>query len=182
MGERPELSLWEGLAPAPDPRWPRGRQHPLAAGSILWRPVALAVGAMRSGGRSLYAVAQWGRGHPELAQSLGFTREQTPCLAPLNPAFRRLAGAAFAAALSQGALAAWPAEGVVPAGAGKALRGLPGDELTGGRLVAAYAVATGLVVGQRGVRSRPKASELGAGRELLAGLAWAGKVVTGDAL
>ena len=35
---------------------------------------------------------------------------------------------------------------------------------------------------KRGVRSQPKSSELAAGRELLAGLALAGKVVTGDAL
>ena len=33
---------------------------------------------------------------------------------------------------------------------GKALRGLHGDELPGVRLVAAYAVGAGLVVGQKG--------------------------------
>ena len=144
MGERPGLSLREGLAQAPEPRWPRGRRHPLAA--IL----ALAVGAMLGGCRSLYAIAQWGRGHPELARSLGFTREQPPGVAPLHPAFRRWAGVAFAAVLSQGALAALPAAASVLAGDGKALRGLHGDELTGGRMVAAYAVAAGLVVGQKG--------------------------------
>lgn len=75
-----------------------------------------------------------------------------------------------------------PAEGAVLAVDGKALRGLHGDELPGAPVVAAYAVATGLVVGQRGVRNRPKASELAAGRELLADLDLAGKVVTGAAL
>ena len=62
MGEGPELSLREVLAQAPDPRCPRGRQHPLA------------VCVMPGGGRNLYALAQWGRSHPELAQSRGFTR------------------------------------------------------------------------------------------------------------
>ena len=144
MGERPDLSLREGLAQAPDPRWPRGRRHPLTA--IL----ALSVCAMLGGGRSLYAIAQWGRTHPELAQSLGFTREQPPCVAPLHHIFRRLAGAAFEDALSQWAMAALPAEASVLAVDGKALRGLHGDERPGGRLVAAYTVETGLVVGQKG--------------------------------
>ena len=146
MGEGPELSLREVLEQAPDPRWPRGRRHPLAA--IL----ALAVCAMLGGCRSLYAIAQWGRAHPELAQALGFTREQPPPprVAPLHHIFRRLDVVAFADALSQGGLAALPAEGAILAVDGKALRGRPGDELPGVRLVAAYAVAAGLVVGQKG--------------------------------
>ena len=41
---------------------PRGVRHPLAA--IL----ALSVCAMLSGARSLYAIAQWGREHSQLAQ------------------------------------------------------------------------------------------------------------------
>ena len=144
MGEGPELSLREGLARVPDPRWPRGRRHPLAA--IL----ALAVCAMLGGRRRRYAIAQWGRTHLELAQSLGFTREQTPYVATLHHIFRRLDVAAFEEALSQWAAAALPAEGAVLAVDGKALRGLHGDELPGVRLVAAYAVETGLVVGQKG--------------------------------
>ena len=155
MGERQALSLREGLAQAPDPRWPRGRRHPLAA--IL----ALAVCAMLGGCRSLYAIAQWGRGHSELAQALGFTREQTSGAAPLHPAFRRLAGAAFEDALSQGSLAALPAEGAVLAGDGKALRGLHGDELPGVRLVAAYAVDAGLVAGQKGGKEPAQSQGIG---------------------
>ena len=143
MGERPELSLREGLEQAPDPRWPRGRRHPLAA--IL----SLAVCAMLGVGRSLYAIAQWGRTRPELG-ALGFTREQTPCVAPLHHIFRRLDVVAFEDALSRWAMAALPAEASLLAVDGKALRGLHGDERPGGRLVAAYAVAAGLVVGQRG--------------------------------
>ena len=144
MEEGQALSLREVLAQVPDPRWPRGRRHPLAA--IL----ALSVCAMLGGCRSLYAIAQWGRTHPELARSLGFTRERTPCVATLHHIFRRLDVVAFEDALSQWALAALPAEGDVLAVDGKALRGLHGDELPGVRLVAAYAVDAGLVVGQKG--------------------------------
>ena len=144
MGEGQALSLREVLERAPDPRWPRGQRHPLAA--IL----ALSVCAMLGGCRSLYAIAQWGREHPELARSLGFTRERTPCVATLHHIFRRLDVAAFEDALSQWAMAALPAEGAVLAVDGKALRGLHGDELPGVRLVAAYAVDAGLVVGQKG--------------------------------
>ena len=86
MSERLALSLREALAQVPDPR---GRRHPLAA--IL----ALAVCAMLGDCRSLYAMAQWGRECPELAQALGFTQEQTPCVATLHHVFRRLDVAAF---------------------------------------------------------------------------------------
>ena len=102
MGEGPELSLREALASVPDPRHPQGRRHPLAA--IL----ALAVGAMLGDGRSLYAIAPWGRDHPELTQALGFTRAQTPCVATWHHVFRRLDVAAFEDALTQGSLAAAP--------------------------------------------------------------------------
>ena len=67
-----------------EPRKPKGVRHPLPA------VLALAVCAMLSGGRSLYAIAQWGREHPQLAQSLGFSLEQTPCVATLHHVFRRL--------------------------------------------------------------------------------------------
>ena len=139
-----ELQLRAVLEQVPDPRKPRGRRHPLAA--IL----ALAVCAMLSDCRSLYAIAQWGREHPELAQAPGFTREQTPCVATLHHVFRRLDAAAFETALSQWALAALPEGAAAIAVDGKALRGLHGDELPGVRLVAAYAVGAGLVVGPKG--------------------------------
>ena len=144
MGEGPELSLREALASVPDPHHPQGRRHPLAA--IL----ALAVGAMRGDGRRWYAIAPWGREHPELTQALGFTRAQTLGVATLHHVSRRLAGAAFEDALTRWALAAAPDQRSVLAGDGKALRGLHGDELPGGRLVAAYAVEAGLGVGQKG--------------------------------
>ena len=47
-----------------------------------------------------YAMSQWARVLPALAQALGFTREHTPGVAALRHVFRRLDVAAFAAALS----------------------------------------------------------------------------------
>jgi hypothetical protein len=49
-------------------------------------------------------MTQWGREHLELAQTLGFTREQAPCVATLHLVFSRLDKAAFEAALKDGAL------------------------------------------------------------------------------
>ena len=134
----------EGLADVPDPRSARGIRHPLAA------IMALSVCAMLGGARSLYAIAQWGREHPELAQVLGFSRERTPCVATLHHVFRRLDLDAF-----EGVVSAW-AQGALQEGDeavavdGKALRGIHGDELPGVRLVAAYAHHSGLVLGQKG--------------------------------
>ena len=139
---------------------------------------------MPGGGRNLYALAQWGRSHPELAQSRGFTSLPSPPalpqnpariivtppqpplppgVAPLPPVFRRWDGVAFAAALSRWAVAALPAGSSVLAVDGKALLGLHGDELPGARLVAAYAVAAGLVVGQKGVSGSLKPASWGPG-------------------
>ena len=136
--------LLEALKGIEDPRKPRGVRHPLSA--IL----ALSVCAMLGGARSLYAIAQWGREHPQMAQSLGFSREQTPCVATLHHLFRRLDVEAFESALSH-----WAQETMGEAEAtiaidGKALRGIHGEELPGVRLVAAYARESGLVVGQKG--------------------------------
>ena len=143
MGERPEFSLREGLASVPDPRHPPGRRHPLAG--IL----ALAVCAMLGDGCSWYAIAQGDQEHPELTQAWGFAKAQPLGVATGHHIFRRLAGAASAAALIQGARADKPTGLSALVGDGKALRGLPGDELTGGRLVAAYALEAGLRVGQK---------------------------------
>ena len=87
--------LLEVLETVPDPRSAHGLRHPL--GAVL----ALSVCAMLCGARSLYAIAQWGREHPELADTLGFTRKETPCVATLHQLFRRLDVDAFEAALSR---------------------------------------------------------------------------------
>ena len=87
--------LLEALREIEDPRRPKGVRHPLSA------VPALPVCAMLSGARSLYAIAQWGREHLQLAQFLGFSREQTPCVATLHHVFRQLDVDAFELALGR---------------------------------------------------------------------------------
>ncbi len=111
--------------------------------------------AMLSGARSLYAIAQWGREqwgreHPQFAQSLGFSRERTPCVATLHHVFRRLDVDAFESVLGRWAQECLGEGEATIAIDGKALRGIHGGELPGVRLVAAYAGESGLVLGQKG--------------------------------
>ena len=81
--------LLEALREIEDPRKPKGVRHPLPV------VLALSVCAMLSGARSLYAIAPVGPGAPRFAQSLGFSRERTPCVATLHHVFRRLDVDAF---------------------------------------------------------------------------------------
>ena len=73
----------------------RGLQEAQGSPASLAGGLALSVCAMPSGARSLYAIAQWGREKLDLAQSLGFSREQTPCVATLHHVFLRLDVDAF---------------------------------------------------------------------------------------
>lgn len=141
-------SLLEAFRRIPDPRHPQGRRHPLPA--IL----ALATCAMLCGCNSLYAIAQWGREHPELAKGLGFTRQRTPCVATLHLVFKRINKEAFEEALSHWAQEALGDRKEAIAIDGKSVRGIHGEELPGVRLVAAYAHSTGLVLGQKGGKGR----------------------------
>jgi len=94
-------------------------------------------------GHSLYAMDQWGREHWGLAQTLGFTPGQTPCVATLHLVFRRLDKATFEAALGDSAQATLgDSREAIPID-GKSLRGIHGGELPGVHLVAAYAQGAG---------------------------------------
>ena len=137
--------LLDALGQIEDPRKPKGVRHPLP---VL---LAMSVCAMLSGARSFYAIAQWGREHPQLAQSLGFIREQTPCVATLHHVFRRLDPDAFETALGRWAQECLGEGEATIAIDGKALRGIHGRKLPGVRLVAAYGGESGLglVLGQR---------------------------------
>ena len=114
-------SLPAVLASVPDPRGLRGRRHPLPA--IL----TLAVCAMLSGARSLYAIHQWGRQQDAATvQAMGFTRPRTPAVGSLHTVFRRLDAAAF-----ESALAGWSRAGL-PEGSAIAVDGKAGREPCGG--------------------------------------------------
>ena len=143
VGERGP-GLLDALREVEDPRKPKGVRHPLPA------VLALSVCAMLSGARSLYAIAQWGREHPQFAQSLGFSRERTPCVATLHHVFRRLDVDAFELVLGRWAQECLGEGEATIAIDGKALRGIHGGELPGVRLVAAYPGESGLVLGQKG--------------------------------
>lgn len=160
-------SLLEAFAQVPDRRSPHGRRHPLPA--IL----ALSTAAMLAGARSLYAIAQWGRGQPpEVVQALGFTRARTPAVATLHYTFKALDVEAFEQALQHWATQViqgtarearaslvrqgWgrQAQALAPLALdGKGLRGIHGqhgEEVPGVRLVALYDVQAGLVLAQTG--------------------------------
>jgi len=149
-------SLLEAFKRVPDPRKPRGKRHPLPA--IL----TLATCAMFCNCHSLYAIAQWGREHQELAEALGFTREQTPCVSTLHVVFSRLQKEAFEATLSDWAQEQLGDRGEAIAIDGKSLRGIHGEELAGVRLVAAYAQRAGLVLAQKGGRAQGSRADGGA--------------------
>ena len=168
-------SLPAALASVPDPRGLRGRRHPLPA--IL----TLAVCAMLSGARSLYAIHQWGRQQDAATvQAMGFTRPRTPAVGSLHTVFRRLDAAAFETALAGWSRAGLP-EGSAIAVDGKALRGIHGQELPGVRLVAGYAHESSLVVGQKGGGAGTGGTDNGPATDR--GTApVAGNVITGDAL
>ena len=109
-------SLPAVLASVPDPRGLRGRRHPLPA--IL----TLAVCAMLSGARSLYAIHQWGRQQDAATvQAMGFTRPRTPAVGR-HTVFRRLDAAAFETVLARWSRAGLP-EGSAIAVDGKACGG-----------------------------------------------------------
>ena len=136
--------LLDVLAEVPDPRRRRGVRLPLPA--IL----TLAVCTILGGARSLCAMAQWGRDHPELTQTLGFDREKTPCVATPHYLFRRLDVDAFEGALSRWAKKALREGYQANALDGQALRGIHGEEIPGVRLVAACAHESDLALAQKG--------------------------------
>ena len=119
-------SLLEVLGSLTDPRSPHGKRHPL--GAIL----GLAVCAMLSGARSLYAISQWGRDQGlEVSQALGFTRERTPCVSTLHQVFSRLDRASFELTLGKWLAEQGLQDGEALAIDGKTLRGIHGEQLPG---------------------------------------------------
>ena len=167
-------SLLEVLGSLTDPRSPHGKRHPL--GAIL----GLAVCAMLSGARSLYAISQWGRDQGVgVSQALGFTRERTPCVSTLHQVFSRLDRESFELTLGKWLAEQGLQDGEALAIDGKTLRWIHGEQLPGVHLLAAYPHQSGIVVGQQAVGG--KKSELAALPRLLDQLDLRGRVVTGDA-
>ena len=169
------VSLWEVWAEVPDPRGSRGKRHPLPA--IL----TLAVVAILSGARSLYAIAQFGRDRGRaFARALGFTRDRPPCCATLHYVFIGLDRRAF-----EGAIRRWMRTRVAKGWRsvsvdGKTLRGVQGHEVPGVHLLAAYAHEAKAILDQIPVHA--KTNEHKAALQMLELIPVEGKVVTGDAM
>lgn len=164
-----------------DPRYPRGRRHPLAA--IL----ALMCVARRGGVRSYSAIAEWGRCYGQrLAQALGFTHAKTPCAATLDRVLRQRDGHVVEAPLglwAESVLTALPtAPGELEALAveGKPLRGSRKQGAPAVHLLSVLSHRLGLTLGQQAVADKTK--EIPVLEEVLHGLVVEGRVLTGDAL
>lgn len=191
-------SLAEALAAVPDPRRPYGWRpghEPIPLVALLQQTVV----ALLCGARGQSAVAQWGRERleddPELLEALGLPAGRSPCVATLHRLYKHLDVAAFEAALggwferTGGPPAAPTTSERGPEAVaidGKVLRGSQPkreddpDSVPGTYLVAAYAHASGRVLGQ--VRAAGKGHELAAAKALLKQVPLAGRVVTADAL
>ena len=169
-------SLLTALAAVPDHRRAAGRRHPLP--SVL----AFVCCGMLCGGRSLLAIAEWGRAHAAwCCASFGFSR-RTPCVNTLHRVLKGLDVVAFEAALR-----AWLLPQLEPplrlepvAIDGKAVRGAKDQHLPGSYLLSAFASRRGAVLAQVAIGARE--NELVQARSLLEQLDLAGTVITGDAL
>ena len=179
--EPPIRPLVASLHEIPDPRYPRGRRHPLAA--IL----ALTCVAMLCGYRSYSAIADWGRCYGQkLARALGFTHAKTPCAATLYHVLRQLDGN-----LVEATLGAWaesvltalpPAPDELEALAidGKTLRGSRQQGAPAVHLLSVLSHRLGLTLWQQAVAD--KTNEIPVMEDVLRGLVVEGRVLTVDAL
>jgi hypothetical protein len=179
-----EQRLAEALATIPERRRAHLRVHDLVP------LLQFAVAAMLCGARSLYAMAKWGRerlaDQPELLVALGLRPGRSPCVATLHRVYKGLDVAVF-----ERAVGGWLAQtGLAPQAVlavdGKTLRGIHGEQLPGGHLVAVYAVQREAVLAQ--VLAPGKGQELAATKAALARAPrWRpqgdrGAVVLGDSL
>jgi hypothetical protein len=174
-------SLYEVFSQIPDPRHRRGTIYPLPA------VLTLVATAMLCGGRSLAAIAQWGRDYNHLAPQLGFSRQaedgtyRTPCASELHTLLAALTAQVFEAALTRWILAqgVTDLERRVVALDGKTLRGSQGHQLPGVHLLAAYCRDVEAVIAQIAVPG--KTNEHKTALELLKLIPLKGTLITGDA-
>lgn len=143
--------------------------------------LSIAVGALFSGARSLYAITQWARDHRAMVtREFGLPPTWTPCHATFHRVFKDLDVEAFESALGEWlGVSHVPVEDAVAID-GKTLRGIHGEEIGGVHLVAAYTHHCGVVLAQ--AQARGKGHELAAAREALSKIESGGRVFTFDAL
>jgi len=172
MSTTAEMSLFEAFARVPDPRKRRGIRHPFHA------LLTLAATAFLAGSRSVNAIGDFGRDHPELAGLLGFTRDTLPCQGTFHYLFKALDIDAFEEALREWALTLGDPDRVHIDG--KSLRGSKRCADDCKHLLSAYCDSTGAVLAQLEVGE--KTNEPKAALELLRLIPMKGTVVTGDAI
>ena len=172
--------LMDILAEVPDPRKEKGKRHPLVA--IL----ALGIVATLSGAKSYAAIAEYGRSHDQLRESLGFTHSKTPCAATLHNVFTRLDAEALTAKLTQWATLAFerfrPCEGSLTGVAidGKTLRKSNRRGAKRAHLLSVVSHDLGITLCQKALSE--KDHEIPASRAILKTFDVAQKVITTDAL
>ena len=169
-------SLLAALAAVPDHRRAAGRRHALPA------VLAFVCCGMLCGGRSLLAIAEWGRAHQAWCCAVFGFRDYTPSVSTLHRILRHLDVGAFEAALR-----AWLAPQLgapVPlepiAIDGKAVRGAKTQPLPGGYLLSAFASRRGAVLAQLAIGERE--NELTQAVPLLRQVELSNVLVTGDAM
>lgn len=176
MSTTAEISLFDAFKQIPDPRKPRGVRHPFHA------LLALAATAFMAGARSVNAIGDFGRDHPELAEPFGFTRETLPCQGTFHYLFKALDIDAFESALRVWALALSDPDATrrIVHIDGKSLRGSKRRADDCVHLLSAYCDQTGAVLAQMEVGE--KTNEPKAALKLLRLIPMKGTVVTGDAI
>jgi predicted transposase YbfD/YdcC len=164
--------LLTALSQVPDFRQSKGKRHPLAA------VLALAVVAVLCGARSLTAISQWGREHSEEGLAgLGFTHFPGPCVATLHRIFRQLEVSAFEQILTAWLQTWLPGRGGLALD-GKTLPGSATDDSPPVQLLAAFAHAVGVALGQQAISGQ---DQVAAAVALLQRLDLDGWIVTADA-
>lgn len=176
MNATAEISLFDAFKQVRDPRKRRGVRHPFHA------LLTLAAAAFLAGAKSVNAIGDFGRDHPELAEPLGFTRDTLPCQGTFHYLFKGLDIDAFEAALRVWALALSDPETArrIAHIDGKSLRGSKRCANDCVHLLSAYCDQPGVTLAQ--IEVGEKTNEPKAALELLRLIPMKGTVVTGDAI
>jgi len=169
-------SLLTTLAAVPDHRRAAGRRHALPA--VL---TFLCCG-MLCGGRSLLAIAEWGRAHEAWCCAVFGFRRCTPCVSTLHRILTGLDVSAFEIALRTWIEPQLEAPITLEPLAidGKAVRGAHDQHLPGTYLLSAFASRRGAVLAQLAIGERE--NELTQALPLLRQIDLNNVLVTGDAL
>jgi hypothetical protein len=169
-------SLMTALAAIPDHRRAAGRRHALPA------VLAFLCCGMLCGGRSLLAIAEWGRDHEAWCCAVFGFRRCTPCVSTLHRILTGLDVGSF-----ETSLRTWiepqleaPITFEPVAIDGKAVRGAKEQHLPGAYLLSAFASRRGAVLAQLAIGERE--NELTQALPLLRQIDLSEVLVTGDAL